>query len=273
MIEFFCPSCKHALRHPTPGKRGVYPKCGQKVRVPAPPVVPRPVNETVPGELTSEQAGAQGKPVGVTDADLAVDEAAAQSREHPPRTRQLPHAAVPVAVPAAVPVVEVRRQPYRPLRRHRKLLLGGLVAGSACLFLVLAFVLWKLVFDRAGLTDERRYLPDGSRLLISVNVRRLLGSSAGQKFLGSSAWRKLNQEVIDEEGDDFETYVEKSTGIPLRDVSRVTIAGRLFSGDEEPVFVIKVKRWQQAEPTSAGGGSTAAPYSRLSWAPIRSAVA
>src|SRR5947209_3551874 len=48
VLRFRCPNCRQLCSHTTPGEKVLCPRCGQKLRVPQPPVPP-PENKTVLG--------------------------------------------------------------------------------------------------------------------------------------------------------------------------------------------------------------------------------
>jgi hypothetical protein len=124
-------------------------------------------------------------------------------------------------------------------RRKMLLVLGGSLAAVLLLGLTV-FALLRFFSSGPGLTNELRYLPDGSRFILSLNARALLESSAGKKFLASAAWRDLNRGLVEREGEDFEAMLEKHTGIPLREYNRITIGGT-FNMGREPEFVMVIK--------------------------------
>jgi hypothetical protein len=59
MVRVTCPRSKALLTHPTPDEKVQCSRCGQRIRVPTPPLMstpyaPLPPNRTVLGELPDE---------------------------------------------------------------------------------------------------------------------------------------------------------------------------------------------------------------------------
>jgi hypothetical protein len=102
MIQFSCPNCKGHCTHSTPGEKVLCPKCGQKIRVPAPP----PQSKTVLGTWEPTTISPQPPVAGSVPAVPAQPSAPALPRPLPPVEESIPLAQfadeqTPPALPAA----------------------------------------------------------------------------------------------------------------------------------------------------------------------------
>jgi hypothetical protein len=75
MIRFKCPRCAAVLEHETAHEKVQCSKCGQRIRVPTPPLpsipfAPPPPNKTVLGEWQAEPPPERKEPVTVLDRNL-----------------------------------------------------------------------------------------------------------------------------------------------------------------------------------------------------------
>jgi hypothetical protein len=125
-----------------------------------------------------------------------------------------------------------------PGRRKLAFVLAASLGGVLLVGLTV-FALWRAFAGGAALTDELRYLPDGSRLIVSLNVQALVEREAVnrlmKKMVAPIDWKGPKGEDFD-----FEDPLEKHTGIPLRDYRRLTF-GVTFPPERQAEFVVVIK--------------------------------
>jgi hypothetical protein len=99
------------------------------------------------------------------------------------------------------------------------------VLAAAGVFLAgLGGLLWWWLAPARGLTDELQYLPDNTRVIVSVKLGELLSTDLGIKMLAGGAFRQMNPRLAAmNPGPDFEAAIAWAVGVPPRQIARVTL--------------------------------------------------
>jgi hypothetical protein len=217
-IAFNCPGCGNPFRvaDEMAGKKGKCPKCGTITTIPSGAGVPAPTRSAPPPPPMPVQTRPSAPP--------------------PP-----PRAVAPPPPPAsASPFADMvaDEQPAdddtMPRRRRRKssLMLPLLIFGGILILAGGGLALW--LFWPSGLGSEMKFMPSDAQALVSIKVDELLNSAV---------WKDAAKE--NKEIENGLAMFEKASGIPLKDIERVTLGV-----PKEPDHMIAAVRTKTAHKAS-----------------------
>jgi hypothetical protein len=140
-------------------------------------------------------------------------------------------------------------------RRSRAWLWAGLSAGVLLLIGGVVFAVLMLT-SGGGLSDELRYAPDRSRIVVSVDVRGVVNSAAFTKI------RDTFRDLLGDGrggGKDLETEIEQLTRLNLKEIQRVTVLGTWEGRGDDVTIVIKTRNAKNFKLPERGGNFPGAP--------------
>jgi hypothetical protein len=200
-----CPGCPTVLKvgDDLAGRKSKCPTCGTVFQIPgAAPPAPAPYTGAPPPARSSPPRPPAPPP--------ALDE---------------PPTFLDQAPPEAAP--PTRRKGLPPV-----VLLSAAAGGGLLLLAGAAGLVWWLFFSGSGIDDDVTYLPSDSQLVGSLRVDQLVNSEF---------YKQIKKEIGGDDAESFEKGLEKTSGLAVANIERITYGG-LISGSTEYVVVVRTKQ-------------------------------